>query len=248
MVDGMAPMSDSDRFRLADVMADTADRLDEEQSLDDALDAAVHTVLGAVPGVDHASVTRRLSNGRLETVAATDQLVRDLDELQYETGEGPCVHALTSGESQVIDQRDNPDQWPRFTLRANELGVRARMAYLLTRDAHMEAVLNLYSTEVDEFDIDTQHIGRLFATHAAIAMGKARVEEGLNLALSTRKEIGQAIGILMERYSMDEDRAFQFLVRVSRSSNMKLRDISREMVKATDRRAPDGPDPSLPDG
>ena len=248
MVDTMSPMSDSDRFRLADAMADTADRLDEEQSLDDALDAAVHTVLGAVPGVDHASVTRRHSNGRLETAAATDQLVRDLDELQYETGEGPCVHALTTGQSPVIDQRDDPDQWPRFTLRANELGVRARMAYLLTRDAHMEAVLNLYSTEVDEFDIDTQHIGQLFATHAAIAMGKARVEEGLNQALTTRKEIGQAIGILMERYSLDEDRAFQFLVRVSRSSNMKLRDISREMVKATDRSAPDGSDPSLPGG
>ena len=248
MVDAMSPMSDSDRFRLADVMADTADRLDEEQSLDDALDAAVHTVLGAVPGVDHASVTRRLSNGRFETVAATDQLVRDLDELQYETGEGPCVHALTSGQSQVVDNRDNADEWPRFTLRANELGVRARMAYLLTRDAHMEAALNLYSTEVDEFDVDTQHIGRLFATHAAIAMGKARVEEGLNLALSTRKEIGQAIGILMERYAMDEDRAFQFLVRISRSSNMKLRDIAHELVKATDRRAPDSPDQSLPDG
>src|SRR5690606_1122688 len=87
--------------------------------------------------------------------------------------------------------------------------------------------LNLYSTQTDTIDPDVQHVAELFATHAALALGRARHVEDLNTALQTRKVIGQAIGIVMERYQLDEDRAFQFLVRVSSHSNVKLRDVAQ---------------------
>ena len=70
----------------------------------------------------------------------------------------------------------------------------------------------------------------LFAMHAALAMGRRRQIEQLNEALHTRKVIGQAIGIVMERYELDEDRALQFLVRVSRTGNIKLRTVAQEIV------------------
>ena len=64
-------------------------------------------------------------------------------------------------------------------------------------------------------------------------LGHAQQEDQLNQALQSRKVIGQAIGILMERYRIDADRAFQFLMRASSSSNIKLRDVADEIVSTS---------------
>ncbi len=68
-------------------------------------------------------------------------------------------------------------------------------------------------------------------------MGFATTVDHLNEALSTRKVIGQAIGIAMERYGIDETRAFEFLIRVSQTSNTKLRDVATEIVESVNRAA-----------
>jgi AmiR/NasT family two-component response regulator len=90
--------------------------------------------------------------------------------------------------------------------------------------------LNLYSTTSEEIDPEAESIAELFAAHAAIALGNACTQETLNDGLQTRKVIGQAIGILMERYEMTEDRAFAFLVRASSTSNIKLREVAQGLV------------------
>ena len=83
--------------------------------------------------------------------------------------------------------------------------------------------LNMYSTSSDTIDSAAVHMAELFAAHASLALGHARREEQLSTALLTRKVIGQAIGILMERHGLDEDGAFAYLTRVSSHSNVKLR-------------------------
>ena len=98
----------------------------------------------------------------------------------------------------------------------------------------------MYSTSGDQVDPDVQHLAELFATHAALALGRARQDEDLQTALGTRKVIGQALGIVMERYQLDEDRAFQFLVRVSSQGNVKLRDIAQEIVDRANHPQVDG--------
>ncbi len=98
------------------------------------------------------------------------------------------------------------------------------------------AGLNLYSTEHDEVEPASADTAQLFATHAAIILGHAQQEDQLNQALASRKVIGQAIGIVMERYRVDADRAFQFLLRASSSSNIKLRDVAQEIVTTSTER------------
>ena len=68
-------------------------------------------------------------------------------------------------------------------------------------------------------------------------MGFVRSVEGMRDALRTRKVIGQAIGIVMERYSLNEDRAFQFLVRLSQSGNVKLRTVADDLVSSLNNKA-----------
>ena len=84
--------------------------------------------------------------------------------------------------------------------------------------------LNLYSTESETIDEEAPMIAELFAAHAAIALGHVREVGQLRDALSTRKVIGQAIGVIMERYGMGEDRAFQYLVRATSTGTQVAHD------------------------
>ncbi|GGO78858.1 ANTAR domain-containing protein [Nocardioides deserti] len=90
--------------------------------------------------------------------------------------------------------------------------------------------LNFYSTSSEDISEEAKASAELFAAHAAIALGHAQERETLNQALRSRKVIGQALGILMERYQIDEDRAFDYLVRASSHGHLKLRDIAQQLV------------------
>jgi AmiR/NasT family two-component response regulator len=98
--------------------------------------------------------------------------------------------------------------------------------------------LNLYSTDQDEIDADAESIADLFAAHAAIALRKVREIEGLHRALESRELIGQATGIVMERYTIDADAAFAFLLRASSHGNLKLRDVAERLIADTHSTSP----------
>lgn len=130
----------------------------------------------------------------------------------------------------VVPRLRHDQRWPGYVAAAATRGIRSQVAVRLFADNRHVAGLNLYSTEHDEVEQASPETAQLFATHAAIILGHARQEDQLNQALASRKMIGQAIGILMERYRIDADHAFQFLLRASSSSNIKLRDVAEEVV------------------
>jgi AmiR/NasT family two-component response regulator len=70
----------------------------------------------------------------------------------------------------------------------------------------------------------------LLASHAALAMAAVRTQGALLIALDTREMIGQAKGILMERYKITGVQAFGLLVASSQAMNRKLRDIAGHLV------------------
>ncbi len=186
----------------------------------------------SVPGVDYVSITIREGRGRFRTLAPTDPLATTIDDLQYELRQGPCYEAAIQGLSAVhAADLANDERWPEYGPRAAELGVGAQLGLSLAADERSHAALNLYSTRVGGLD-DAVDLAELFASHAALVMGYARTVKDLDEVIASRTVIGQAIGILMERYDLDEDRAFGFLTRVSQTSNVKLRQVAKELVEA----------------
>jgi AmiR/NasT family two-component response regulator len=111
--------------------------------------------------------------------------------------------------------------------------LRSQLGIHLYTDAHHLGGLNLYSSTSDTIDPDVEHLAELFATHAALALGRAQREEGLHSAMASRQLIGQATGIVMERYGLDEKSAFGYILRVSSHSNVKVRDVAHEIVART---------------
>jgi GAF domain-containing protein len=213
-------------------LAEAARLIYSAPDLPTTLNTTVRAARLALPGIDHVGISISYRDGRLETVAATDQLVWDLDQLQYELNEGPCLEAIRDcGVVEVNNLAEHESHWPRFVPRALALGLRAQMGLRLYVDDHTLGGLNLYSTRNDTIDPDVRQAAELFATHAALEMGHVRREENLNVALDTRKLIGQAIGLVMQQYELDQDRAFKYLVQVSQHSNVKLRDVAAELVQ-----------------
>jgi GAF domain-containing protein len=216
---------------VAHAVTEAARTINQCRGLDETLQTIAEVARDSLPGFDEVGISTMHARGRVQTEAATGDLVYQLDELQYGLGEGPCVDTLRDAEVVSAPRIRHDQRWPRYVPEAVALGLRSQLAVKLYLDQEGTlGGLNCYSTTSDDVDPDAENVADLFATHAAIALGHARERETLNQALQSRKTIGQAIGILMERYTMDEDRAFAFLVRASSHSNLKLRDVAQELV------------------
>jgi hypothetical protein len=204
----------------------------EKQPMGQALISLAHAAVCNLPGVEAASITVRRKDQSLDTIAATDDLVARLDVIQYELREGPCYAAVTDERFVVVNNLAVSHAFPRFGPRAVELGVRSQAAIQLENDGE-QAGLNLYSSHPDAFDPSTVQMAELFSVQAAALLGYVRQVGSLSQAVTTRQQIGTAVGIVMERYGLDPDHAFQFLVRLSNQSNIKLHTIAQGIIDGT---------------
>jgi GAF domain-containing protein len=218
--------------RVTAAIASAARRIDHaDASVDATLEAIAFAARDSVPGFNLVGISTVDSRGKAVTRAVTDPLVTRFDELQYKFDEGPCLDALGAAHVVAVPDIRHEQRWPRYVPEVVQLGLRSQLAVKLgLDDAGTIGGINLYSTISDDIDPEAESIAELFAIHAAATLGSVTKMEHLNQAMHTRKVIGQAIGILMERYGLHEDRAFAFLVRASQTDNIKLRDIAQELV------------------
>lgn len=222
----------SDTTRIATALTEAARSIDGHESLDHTLDAIVRAAQQTVPGFEHVGISVTRNGDTIETRAGTGRLVWEVDELQYKLREGPCYDAITNGGVTVMEDVETETRWPRYVEEVERLGLRAQMGLQLYTDDGALGGLNFYAVEPG-VDPDAIQLAELFAAHAAIALGRSRHEHQLKESVASRQAIGTAVGIIMERYRLTEDRAFQFLVRASSTSNIRLRAIAQEIVDAT---------------
>jgi len=226
-----------DAEQLTSALAHAARTINQARTAEETLQTIAETALLSIPSVQHVGVSVLDHNGRPETKAATSDLVLELDRLQYSLDEGPCVDILR-GDSVVAAPHIRHDQrWPGYVPVAVRRGLKAQLAVKLYLDeVGTVGGLNMYSTESEEIDPQAPGIADLFATHAALALGKALRVDDLRQALQTREIIGQAVGLLMQEHDLDTDGAFGFLVRTSSHSNTKVREVAAQMVADHERK------------
>jgi GAF domain-containing protein len=217
-----------------------------ELSMDALLQTVADLTKTVMPGNPEASVLL-LAKGQPTTVSSTGELATDLDETQYEKGHGPCLHAARTGEVTEIPDTRADDRWPDYTPRAVEHGNLSSLSIPLAidPDEQVTGALNIYARRPDAFDEASRSVATRFAPYAAVAAGNlyayqsARdMAENLQAALELRAVIDQAKGILIERYKLTPDAAFQLLARASMTTNRKLRDIADHLVRTGELRLP----------
>jgi hypothetical protein len=214
---------------LVTIMNTVAESLRDPGDLKQTLNQITMAAKLNIPGADFTSISFRRVDDQLETLASTDALPVQLDELQYALREGPCYDAVTDSSVTYSGHLACDPRWPNFGPRADAWGIRSQMAIRLHSDSETRTGLNFYSRSEDAFE-EPDDLISLFASHTRIALGYAKEVDNLQVAISTRTLIGQALGIVRERYHMSEERAFEFLVRVSQTSNTKLRVVAGEIV------------------
>lgn len=195
-----------------------------------ALDSIAHAMSQLAPGT-HVGICATNRSGTLETLVGTDPLVFALDDIQYHLDEGPCLTAIREDHTVIIDDAESEHRWPTFMRYAAGLGLRSYLGVSITVDDKPVGGLNLYSTTRMRLDADRLSHAKLFAAQAALAMRHAQRENDLVTALQSSRTIGKAIGLVMERFDLDDEEAFAYLARLSQRSNLKLRDIAAHLVK-----------------
>jgi hypothetical protein len=182
-----------------------------------------------MPGA-HAGVCVTDGTGAMVTIAGTDPLVSALDGLQADVGEGPSFTALGQGHTVIVSDVESEHRWPRFIPRAAGLGLWSQLGLPLSGDRGTLGVLNVYCTSHTFIDPQTLTCAIVLADQATLAMEQAVREVNLVAALASSRTIGKAIGVIMQRHHLDDDAAFQHLVRISQHTNAKLRDVAAELV------------------
>jgi hypothetical protein len=197
--------------------------------LDRTLERITAAAVDVLPEVEHASITVKHADGRLETVAPTGEVILELDAAQYELREGPCYEAAVETIHVTAPDLSQDVRFPRYARVALAAGVRAQAGIRLFEAPSSDGALNLYSSETGSFS-DLGALGELFAHQSAVALSYARQVSQLQEALQTRQLIGQAVGVTMERFTLDEARAFSFLMRISQDTNVKLRAVAERLL------------------
>jgi GAF domain-containing protein len=179
---------------------------------------------------DDAGIMLVHARNQIETAVATSQRVGESHNLQIVHDEGPCLDAIEGEGIYLSRDVGNDPRWLKWGPAVEELGIRSVLSVRLETRARRYGSLNLYANRIDAFDEDDVAVATIFVRHAAVALANAHNEEGLQVAIDARKLIGQAQGILMERFRITAEMAFHMLMLASQDSNRKLREIADELV------------------
>jgi GAF domain-containing protein len=225
-VDAVAAMKRLSRIRLT------------EHSMHSALRTVADIAKDAVPGVSEVSVTV-VTSDEADTVISTGQMAVDLDETQYEHGDGPCLAAARQGVLHHIADATSEERWRGYAAIAVAMGSLSSVSVpmLVQDEPWVGAALNFYATQAHAFDAQALRTTNAVAAAAEVMLANMRVHDGsrelvehLVHAMGTRAVIEQAKGVLMRNREFSDGEAFAHLVSVSQHSHRSLRDVAQDIL------------------
>jgi GAF domain-containing protein len=184
-----------------------------------------------VAGSQYAGITLAEGGKAVTNVVATHRYAKDVDAVQGQCGEGPCLAAAWEHQMMLVADLRADERWPRYRREVLErTPIRSILSYELFVDGTAMAALNFYAEKPHAFTEDSLELGRVFATHTALAWSMMRRRDQFRSALASRDIIGQAKGVLMERFDFDAVEAFELLTRLSQQTNTKVIDIAAKLI------------------
>ena len=229
------------------VLTELSCLLVQEADVQETLQRIIDVATRVIDGCDAAGVTIT-AVGHPRTAAHTDERTLAVDADQYDAGEGPCLEAAATQQTQRVDLGEALDRWPAFAQAARADGIRSFLAAPLGARGERLGALNLYSRQADGFgQLDEAFLGLLAGQASAAIANSLRYAEAKELAsqleqaLVSRVVIEQAKGVLIGALAIDADQAFDVLRHGSQRSNTKLRDVATDVVRRAQRGEPPTP-------
>lgn len=215
---------------LYESLADTMRLLRAEDDVQQTLKRAIDVSLNLFEGCDGAGVVRLRADGAVVTETSSSVALTELCELP--SGDDGVLQAMWHNESLYIPDLREERRWPAWAARvADGIDIASLLCFQLFVSESALCVMVFASKHPRGFDKSERTSAEVFAAHITAAIADARENETLHTAVEGRTTIGQAQGILMERFSMDPDQAFEVLKRVSQHRNVKLREVAVELIR-----------------
>lgn len=211
-------------------MNDLTRYLAVDTPLAEALASVTAAAVELIEGVDYADVML-IEEDQFRSMASTAPLVTELDAVQLRLQQGPCLTAATGEEVICCPDLTSDPRWPVFASAATDAGVHSMLSFQLYTRRGGAGALNLLGRAVDPFRREDLVIGAMLATHAANALLADNKEHQFQSALASRDLIGQAKGIIMERFDVAAVRAFELMKKLSQDTNTPLRVIAHQIAE-----------------
>ncbi len=206
------------------------------ESYDSVYDALAQSTVEFVDGCDHASVMLR-RHGRVQTVGVSDDLAREIDELERSMDQGPCLDAIDESEPDqhmCSDLASGSSRWPELAVAVLErTPVRGMAGFRIRQDGQKVGALNVFSDTagaLTQHSLDQAIMLTAFASVTLAALDRGEEASTLRRGLESNREIGKAIGLLMAMHDIDDDQAFQMLSKVSQEMNIKLAQVASQVI------------------
>lgn len=211
-------------------LAEAAREMAGARRPDDALQQVARMAVDLIDSCDVSGVCV-LRKGAHDTCAHTHDSVQLMDDLQRELGEGPSVTELLTMDVIAVRDLTTDAPWPQWGEQVvKRTGLRSYLGFRLFTGADSIGTLNLYAYESDAFDHQDQLDGLVVAAHAAVALDAAVRHDQMHTALTSRQLIGEATGILRERFELTSEQAFGVLKRISSQQNIKLFAVAQHVL------------------
>jgi GAF domain-containing protein len=199
----------------------------------EALGAQIDEVLG----VAGTGVMLEDEQGNLRFVSTSDRVLAELERLQIELDEGPCLFAFRSGAVVVAEDLRTDHRFPRFGPQAEAAGMAAVYSFPMAVDDTVFGALNLYSAQPGSLTGQQIEVGSTLADIATCYLMNARDMERskrlaneLQHALHSRVVIEQAKGYIAATLKVDPEDAFELIRAYSRRHQIKARVVARALV------------------
>jgi GAF domain-containing protein len=215
----------------ADAFGRLAHELHDQTNVEQTLERIVESA-AAVVGCDYAGVLLTRKGNQFDAIIASDPIAEKADRLQVDCHEGPGIAAVGDARTTLVTDTAAEMRWPCWVAGMRDLQLGSVLAVRLWTSQSTLGALNFYACSPRWFDPDAVAVAEVLGRHASIALATARQEESLWQAIDARKLIGQAQGILMERFDLDDERAFEVLRRYSQNTNTKLNEVARILVRS----------------
>lgn len=184
-----------------------------------------------VTGSQYGGITLAEKSKSVSSVVATHRYPMVLDAIQNRYGEGPCLAAAWEHHVMQIADLNAEQRWPRYRRHAlQQTPIRSVLSFELFVDGSSMSALNFYAGRPHAFSEESVEVGTVYATHIALAWSMMRRQDQFRSALASRDILGQAEGVVMERFNLDAIEAFELLTRLSQQSNTRLVDIAAGLI------------------
>jgi GAF domain-containing protein len=216
-------------LRIAELVQQLYSRSDADS--DTVIAELAENAAAEIPGAQYAGVTVTRNAKHIDTPAATHKWPILLDEIQQRHREGPCLTAAWEEKTIHVADLETDERFPLYRRDALEqTPIRSVMAFQMFIAGETMGALNVYAETPNAFGQVSRDMGLIFAAHSSVAWNAARRDEQFKRALASRDTIGQAKGMIMERYGVNAVQAFEVLRKLSQDSNVPLVQVASELV------------------